>query len=511
MSLPPESRLTKINFTSPAFLYPAVGLICALAVFFRIWDLGSRSLWTDEAWVALAALKGAPAEALAAGASTPPLYILTLWGLVQLLGGSEAALRSLSFFFGLGTVLLFIPLSRFLSLPGWLLGTAMVAVSPIMVYFSRELKQYSGDAFFAVLIFLLAERLMARRGEKGWTALVLAGIVGLGFSHALVFTLPVAAAVLWVKLPQSRRRVMLLSGCWAMGFAAFYFIFFRGQVDPELTAYWSPGFPDFSSLPAFMRWLGASLERYFHYFLGKWGIFAGPALLAGGIWSLAREKASRALVYLGGPLLLTLAAAALHRYPFMAPYAGNRLMLFSAPLLYLVAAAGLGGILAWLCGKRRRVAASVLAGLALLAFNPLKIAQENLHSGYNREEIKPLVAYLEKQAQPQDLIYVYYFAISPFKYYSQGVKARLWWGKSCNEKDLALLANQGGVSPRRVWLLASHIPNLEHIRRFSIDLLGQWWQEKACLTQEGAVLFCFEWEKPRVAAKESSFPSKLDE
>ncbi len=501
----PETKLPgadlRLNFSSPAILYVAVGLICALAVFFRIWDLGSRSLWTDEAWVALAALKGAPGEALAAGASTPPLYILTLWGLVQFLGASETVLRSLSFIFGLGAVLLFIPLSRFLApLPGWLLGTAMVAASPIMVYYSKELKQYSGDAFFAVLIFLLAERLLARGGKKGWTALLLAGLVGLGFSHPLIFALPVAAAVLWVKLPESRRRVALLAGFWVLGFAACYFLFFRNQVDPGLTAYWTPAFPDFSSPRVFIGWLGMSLERYFSYFLGEWGIFVGPPLLASGAWALARQGASRALVYLGGPLLLTLAVAALHRYPFMAPYGGNRLMLFSAPVLYLVIAAGLGGALAGLWRQRRRIPALALAGLVLLSFHPLDMIHENFYSSYNREEIKSLVAHLESQARPQDWVYVYYFAISPFKYYGQGVKANLCWGTSCLERDLDL--PQDGSSPQRLWFIASHFPSLEYTRQFAGELLGPLWRENSCLTREGAVLFSFERQAPRVAANE---------
>ena len=60
----------------------------------------------------------------------------------------------------------------------------MVAFSPIMVYYSKELKQYSGDACFAVLVVYLAERLRASEGRRGWLALALAGLVGLGFSHA---------------------------------------------------------------------------------------------------------------------------------------------------------------------------------------------------------------------------------------------------------------------------------------------------------------------------------------
>jgi hypothetical protein len=228
-----------------------------------------------------------------------------------------------------------------------------------------------------------------------------------------------------------------------------------------------------------------------------------------GLWALARQGSTRALFYLGGPLLLALGAAALHRYPFMGPYAGNRLMLFSVPLLYLVTAAGLMGVLGWLWRRRRRLPALALAGLVLLALQPLEIIKENLYSTYNREEIKPLVASLEKQARSQDWVYVYYFAISPFKYYGQQVKARLCLGTSCVERDLEL--PQDGSSPQRLWLIASHIPDLEHMQWFARELLGSWWQEKTRLTRNGAVLFCFEWQAPQMAAKRPSHLSSPDE
>ena len=35
----------------------AVALIFGVAVYFRLYDLGGRNLWTDEAWVALAAMQ----------------------------------------------------------------------------------------------------------------------------------------------------------------------------------------------------------------------------------------------------------------------------------------------------------------------------------------------------------------------------------------------------------------------------------------------------------------------
>ncbi len=490
----------------PYFIGLALVIIWGLAVVFRLSDLGGRDLWTDEAWVALAALKASPKEALAAGQSTPPFYVLTVWAAAKLWGGSEAVLRSLSFLFGLGTLLLSWRLARSLmSLPSSLVALAALAVSPVMVYYAKELKQYSGDAFFAVLVFYLAERCRSRSGWRAWLALMLAGVVGLGFSHAQVFILPVAGAALALARPRGwRPRVALLGSVWALAFAAAYFLFFRRGVDPELVGYWTQDFPDFSGWGPFLLWVGSALYRYFWYFLGEWGAWWGPPLLAAGIVVLGRRGRGRAVLYLLGPLLLAFAAASLHRYPFMAHYGGNRLMLFSAPLLYLVVAAGLCATFAWLWQRRLRWAALALTGLLLFALHPLNNLRENLRPLNNREELQPLVAQLEKQIQPQDLVYVHYFAVDPFKYYYHGPEGRICWGKSCGETGLETAA--AGDRPRRIWLIASHILSKEDMRQFAAQLLGPHWCETACFSREGAVLFRFEHPAAALAAKTRPHP-----
>src|SRR5665648_204801 len=112
-------------------------LIFGVAIYFRLYELGSRNLWIDEAWVALAAMQPTAREALAAGQSTPPFYLLTLWAMVQLWGHSEMVLRSLSWLFGVGTLWLVWRLARRLvEVPAALLALAVVAFSPIMVYYS---------------------------------------------------------------------------------------------------------------------------------------------------------------------------------------------------------------------------------------------------------------------------------------------------------------------------------------------------------------------------------------
>jgi len=230
----------------------AVALIFGVAIFFRLSEMGSRNLWTDEAWVALAAMQPTAKEALAAGQSTPPFYLLTIWAMVQLWGHSEMVLRTLSWLFGVGTLGLIWRFSRRLvEVPAALLALAAVAFSPIMVYYSKELKQYSGDAFFAVLVLWLTERLQARGGRQGWLALALAGVVGLGFSQPLIFTLPVAGAVLWLTLPRAqRRRLACLGGVWLLAAAGDW----KDRVIELLRrmALWGADGPDFAQGKAFL-------------------------------------------------------------------------------------------------------------------------------------------------------------------------------------------------------------------------------------------------------------------
>jgi len=494
----------------------AVALIFGVAVYFRLYDLGGRDLWTDEAWVALAAMKPTAWEALAAGQSTPPFYLLTVWAAVQLWGPSELVLRSLSFLFGVGTLALIWRLGRaLLEVPAALLALTAVGLSPIMVYYSKELKQYSGDAFFALLAVWLAERLRTAQGQRGWLALALAGVVGLGFSHALIFTLPVVGAFLWVVLPPGRcSRLVTVGGSWVLAFATYYFMFVKQGMDAEheayLVAYWGQDFPNFSGLVPLVRWLGSAFYRYFWYFCGEWGVVWGPILLAAGMVALVRQGRARVLLYLGGPLLLAFGAACLHRYPFMAHYGGNRLMLFSAPLLYLMVAAGGWAGFAWLWQRRQRWLALALTAVFLAALHPWAGLRESLSPLNNREEIQPLVAHLEANLEPRDLVYVYYFAKAPFKYYYRGPETKICWGQSCVEKGLDTAKNDGGSS-RRLWLIASHIPDLSFLRQFAANLLGPDWREAACYARVGAVLLRFDREPQAAAGNPLTGPSARPE
>jgi hypothetical protein len=175
-------------------------------------------------------------------------------------------------------------------------------------------------------------------------------------------------------------------------------------------------------------------------------------------------------------------------------------MLFSAPILYLIVAVGGWAGFAWLWHQRQRWLALILTGVILVSLHPRAGLREDLYPLNNREEIQPLVTYLEANLNPRDLVYVYYFAVAPFKYYYRGSAAGICWGQSCIEKGLDT-TGAAGPSPQRLWLIASHIPDLKYLRQFATNLLGPDWREGACFTRVGAVLLRFDRQAQSMAAK----------
>jgi hypothetical protein len=109
-----------------------------------------------------------------------------------------------------------------------------------------------------------------------------------------------------------------------------------------------------------------------------------------------------------------LAASGLEKYPL-----SGRLVLFAAPAVYLLAAEGVSCLYRAL-SRIHRPGAFVVAVLAaaMLLYGPtLNTANKLLHP-YTHDEIKPVMAYLQRHRVPKDPIYVYWRAVAAFTYYA---------------------------------------------------------------------------------------------
>ena len=119
--------------------------VAAVAAALRWYRIDAQSLWYDEGISAHQLTRSFPEILRAAALDThPPLYYWSLKAWADAFGSSELALRSLSAAWGVLAVVLTFLLGR--RLFGTLAGTLaalLLAVSPLSVYYSQEVRMYS--------------------------------------------------------------------------------------------------------------------------------------------------------------------------------------------------------------------------------------------------------------------------------------------------------------------------------------------------------------------------------
>ena len=120
--------------------------LMALAAVLRFQGLAEQSFWSDEAVTALLVDRGA--HEMLTGVlnteSSPPLYYLLAWLWTALVGSDEFGLRSLSALLGVLTVPVAYATGRSLSSRrAGLAAGALVATSPLLVWYSQEGRAYA--------------------------------------------------------------------------------------------------------------------------------------------------------------------------------------------------------------------------------------------------------------------------------------------------------------------------------------------------------------------------------
>jgi uncharacterized protein (TIGR03663 family) len=139
----------------------------------------------------------------------PSLYYLTqpiLWlsGARIFAETTESEYRLLPVLFGLGLILLLIPLSDGLGRPATMVAGVLTALSPAMVYYSRYYIQETLLVFFTLATILAVWR-YARSGRLGWLLLA-GGCVGLMHATKETWVIHAAAMVGGVGLAWLWRR-----------------------------------------------------------------------------------------------------------------------------------------------------------------------------------------------------------------------------------------------------------------------------------------------------------------
>ncbi len=465
------SDLKKISYQKIAtefyFSKTFIWIILAAGLILRLRQYAfNRSLWNDEATLAINLITRSFSGLISPleGKLVVPFgFLMSERFAVELFGPSEYALRLLPLLAGiLAMVLFYKVIVKFADPAAVPLGLAIFAVSGPLVYFSSEVKQYSGDVLVAVLILLLAFRLAQTR--LSWVHVFLfgsGGALAVWFSHPAVFLLAGAASVLLFEACRQKQfslRLILIFGMWFLSLLTCYFfsqLYLSGKTQAYLNDFWQEGFLPLAPTLKSVQWY---VRTFFHTFDNPGGL--APSKLSAlvfcaGAASFVSKKKTVALGFLIMPIILALAASALRIYPF-----SDRLILFIVPSLVIVVAEGAMVIKTFL-DRRHWLLGGIF--LVLLLAVPVTNALSYAVKPMSREEIRPVIAYLKAYLQPDDTVYVYDGALRAFKYYStrDGFAPSVIKGTRSHEdlqgyiKDLAQLEGKP-----RVWLLFSHVWNV---------------------------------------------------
>ncbi len=427
--------------------------------------LSNRSLWLDEARLALNIVDRSFVQLLKPldyGQGAPVGFLMLERTAFHLFGPGEYALRLFPFLSGMISLLLFYRLAK-QSLPSRAVPIALglFATAAPLIYYSSEVKQYSGDVAIALLLWSAAIYYASCKLTLGRVAVFgVLGAVSIWFSHPATFVLAgIGVSLILFCSPEDRwaqaKKLSVAFAVWGISLGACYLLFLRHlSADQSLLSYWNFSFPPSRLFSvAGVEWFATT---FFEMFRSPVGLdLLGIAAFAFLVGCIAMFSAKRQTLFiLLSPLLVTLLAATFHKYPF-----SGRLLLFAVPALLIVIAEGVEYIRAKTWTQAPAIGACLIG---VLFFYPVLFSSYHLIKPSFREEIKPVLHYLEAHAREGDLLYIHSNSSAAFQYYaprlhlpnvhliqggSSGTPENNW---EIYERDMDNLRGH-----QRVWLLLS--------------------------------------------------------
>jgi hypothetical protein len=367
--------------------------------------LRDRAVWQDEAGLLLT-VTARDYHDLFLGRldyhqAAPPLYLCVLKTVSLILGDSSHALRLPSFLASCAALLLFLTAARRRLSPQALPWAVLLfAVSEQLLWHASEAKAYSVDVLAAVVV--LAVPCWDRLGSLRRQLLVytlLAPLLLLSSYPACFLYVGFLLAYLPAVFSPKQGTTWLAYGALAVTTATVlaWLVFgpVRCQHDAAIHSCWVAHMPNWERPWTVPGWLLLSPFEICRYCCKPSGqilvLFAVPGTLL--LWRAGERTMVRLML---APIVLALAAACAHRYPF----GGARVMAYATPSIVLLAAGGVPPVLGWL-GARSWLACAGLIGLLL---TPAASSLVQVVHPWSEADIPTAAAYLETQLRDEDLI-----------------------------------------------------------------------------------------------------------
>jgi mannosyltransferase len=438
--LGPE-RSSATALSRSAVLWALAGLT-AVGVAIRFASLGLQSYHHDEVVTAMRVLPGSFEDMLhrvKTSESNPPLYYVLAWGWIKAFGSGEFGLRSLTALFGAATV----PV-------GYLLGRALadrrtgltlavlVAVNPMLIWYSQEARSYALLVFFCALSLLFFVRVLQTHSGLDLALWALTSALAL-YSHYFAF-FAVGIEAVWLLVALRSRWRLLLPALAAVGAAGLALVpLIAAQANPDHI-----GWIGEKALPARLWATGVS------FLIGETGhVIAEPPRTSYALVPLALIAAGAALALLRGErrerrgavicLVIGLGVVALASAAALAgkDYVIERNLLPALVPLLAVAAIGFAAP-----GARR---VGLLLAVALCAYWTAFAIDVTQTPNLQRPDFRTVAAQLGPPAAGRRAIVGWRLAADPLRYYLADGSVRMYGGREkVGEVDVVTRLGRAG-------------------------------------------------------------------
>ncbi|OKH35447.1 hypothetical protein NIES2119_20340 [[Phormidium ambiguum] IAM M-71] len=378
--------------------------------------MSNRSLWGDEAYIALNIVNRSYLELLQPldyDQAAPPGFLWIEKLAVQLFGNNEYSLRLFPLIAGIVSLFALYQIGK------WTVSAIALPIALILfaslkypLYYATEVKQYSSDLMIGLLLCLLLIPLRDQILKKSKVFLLgFLGIIAMWFSHTAIFVLGGIELASLITSSAPNRKSIIINRLpayliWLIGFALYYFLLISKSFKNEaLQTAWSPEYPKsiFDLL-----WLLDSFGRFFHKPLGFGGIADGIAIFVFVIGCIVFYRKNRIkLLILISPILATLTATYLHKYPFR-----TRLILFLTPYFILIIAEGTAFLLSRInISKFNQINKQKYFGILGVIISCLLILPSIYQAGsflFNPEtkyEIRPVIADIKQRQNQSEILF----------------------------------------------------------------------------------------------------------
>ncbi|MDJ1504544.1 glycosyltransferase family 39 protein [Cytophagaceae bacterium BD1B2-1] len=422
------------------FRISCVGFI-VYGIFIRLFHfISNRSLYTDEAYLGynlLARDFRDLAEPLDANQHAP-LFFLWIEKLnMYLFGTSEYALRLFPLIIGILSIFLFYYLCKQLEFNQVTTLTGMVVFTTAfpLVYYSSETKQYIVELAATLCSYLLYYHFKSEKRFSALSFYALSGALLVWFSYTVIFVLVSISFVhLLIVTVQKKWSTFFVMGIvyaiWGISFLVnFAVIILPNSLKTNtIVDMWTTEFAPFPlhSIND-VKWYGIMIFKLFHEplnlnwtFLESWLLY--PLLFSflglgftiwGSLQYFRKDKEKLSLFML--PVLITLLASGVHKYPFT-----ERFLVFLVPNFLILICCGVEQFYNKFFSYSRILVVAVIIWLVIPpVFTSVKdMIQEEQFGGWKRREVKKGIRYLSEHKKNDEFIFINGVAYS-FQYYNK--------------------------------------------------------------------------------------------